>query len=75
HSRDRYITLFEISNGLIGCNSKLLECANIFIPIVEDKTLFISIISIARIPYAKDVFDWFLSPVIDYGDIKSESNL
>ncbi|WP_252250675.1 ATP-binding protein [Clostridium sp. ZBS13] len=75
HSKDKYITLFERSDGEIDCNSKLLEGAKNFIPMVEDKTLFISIISNAKIPYAKDVFDWFLAPVIDYGDIKSESNL
>ncbi len=40
---------------------------------VEDKTLFLSIISNAKIPYAKDVFEGCLATfVIDYGDIKQK---
>jgi len=43
---------------------------------VVDKTLFLSIISNAKIPYAKDVFDWFYSVfTIDYGNIFFESGL
>ena len=43
---------------------------------VEDKTLFLSIISNAKIAYAKDVFEWFvLSLVMDYGNILYENAL
>lgn len=75
NSKNKYINLFERSKGKIKCNSKLLKGTESFIPMVEDKTLFISIISNAKIPYAKDIFEWFLAPVIDYGDINFESNL
>ena len=61
NSKDKYITLFERSEGDIDCNSKLLKGAENFIPMVEDKTLFLSIISNAKIAYAKDVFEWFYS--------------
>ena len=73
NSKDRYITLFERSDGKIDCNSKLLKGAENFISMVEDKTLFLSIISNAKVPYAKDVFRWFiLSFVMDYGNINFE---
>lgn len=76
NSKDKYTTLFERSEGKIDCNSKLLKGAENFIPMVEDKTLFLSIISNAKISYVKDVLDWFLlSTVIDYGDIKFENAL
>lgn len=75
NSKNKYISLFERSEGNIKCNSKLLKGAENFIPMVENKTLFLSIISNARITYAKDIFEWFLAPVIDYGDINFESNL
>ena len=57
--------MFERSEGKIKCNSKLLKGAENFISMVEDKTLFLSIISNAKIPYAKDIFEWFLAPVIE----------
>jgi len=75
NSKNKYINLFERSEGKIRCNSKLLKGSENFIPMVEDKTLFLSIISNAKIPYAKDIFEWFLAPVLDYGDIHFESNL
>ncbi|WP_154698266.1 AAA family ATPase, partial [Clostridium botulinum] len=75
-SKNKYITLFERSDGEIDCNSKLLEGAKNFIPMVEDKTLFLSIISNAKIPYAKDVFEWCLATfVINYGNINVEKGL
>lgn len=73
--KNKYITLFQRSEGEIKCNSKLLKSVENFIPIVENKTLFLSLISNAKIPYVKDIFEWFLAPVIDYGDINFESNL
>ncbi|SFD25140.1 AAA family ATPase [Clostridium uliginosum] len=75
NSKHKYITLFERSKSDIECDSKLLKGAENFIPMVGDKTLFLSIISNAKIPYAKDIFEWFLAPVIDYGNIKFESAL
>lgn len=76
NSKDKYITLFERSNGKIDCNSKVLKGAENFISMVEDKTLFLSIISNAKIPYAKDIFSYFLvSGVIDYGNINIEKAL
>ena len=74
-SKNTYITLFQRSGGEIKCNSKLLKSVENFIPMVENKTLFLSIISNAKIPYVKDIFEWFLVPVLDYGDINFESNL
>ena len=74
-SKNTYITLFQRSGEEIKCNSKLLKSVENFIPMVENKTLFLSIISNAKIPYVKDIFEWFLAPVLDYGDINFESNL
>jgi AAA15 family ATPase/GTPase len=74
-SKNTYITLFQRSGGEIKCNSKLLKSVENFIPMVENKTLFLSIISNAKIPYVKDIFEWFLAPVLNYGDINFESNL
>ncbi|MDG5854934.1 AAA family ATPase [Clostridium beijerinckii] len=75
NSKDKYITLFERTKEGIDCNSKLLKGAENFISMVEDKTLFLSIISNAKIVYAKDVFHWFTIGVsiIDYGNIIFES--
>ncbi|PSM56676.1 ATP-binding protein [Clostridium diolis] len=76
NSKDKYITLFERSAEGIKCDSKLLKGAENFTPMVEDKTLFLSIISNAKITYAKDVFEWFLASfIIDYGNISFESAL
>lgn len=73
NSKDKYIPLFERSEGEIDYNSKLLKGAENFIPMVENRTLFLSIISNAKIPYAKDVFEWFIiSLVMDYGNIHGE---
>ena len=74
-SKNKYITLFERADGKIDCNSKLLHGAENFISMVEDKTLFLSIISNAKISYVKDVIDFFLIPVIDYGNINFEKAL
>ncbi len=73
--KNEYIPLFERSKTYIKCNSKLLKGAENFASMVKNKTLFLSIISNTKVPYAKDVLDWFLAPVIDYGDIKFESKL
>lgn len=76
NSKDKYIPLFERLGDDIECDSKLLVGANNFKPMVEDRTLFLSIISNAKVPYAKDVFEWFLlAIVIDYVSIKFENML
>lgn len=76
NSKDKYTTLFERADGKIHCDSKLLKGAENFIPMVEDKTLFLSIIANAKIPYAKDIFRYFsASGVIDYGNINFEKAL
>lgn len=75
NSKDKYITLFERADGEIDCNSKLLKGAENFIPMVQDKTLFLSIISNAKISYVKDVFRFFAMPIIDYGNINFERAL
>ncbi|MEG1285345.1 MAG: ATP-binding protein [Romboutsia sp.] len=68
----KYVTLFERVNDEINCNNKLFTGAENFIPMVESKTLFISITSNAKITYAKDVAQWFMLPVIDYGNVEFE---
>lgn len=43
---------------------------------IEDKTLFLSIISNTKIPHIKDVFEWFFMIfIMDYGDISFEKRL
>ncbi|MBX4262537.1 ATP-binding protein (plasmid) [Clostridium estertheticum] len=75
NSKDKYTSLFERSGFDIECNSKLLKGASNFIPMLEDKTLFLSIISNAKIHYAKEAFEWFTFPVIDYGSLRFETAL
>ncbi|EPY2306139.1 AAA family ATPase [Clostridium sporogenes] len=76
NERGKFIPLFERSENQIECNSKILKGADNFTTMVNDKTLFLSIISNANIPYSKDVFDWFiLTSVIDYGDVFFEGIL
>ena len=60
NSKDKYIPLFERSEGNIKCDSKLLKGAENFIPMVEDKTLFLSIISNAKILMQKIFLNGFL---------------
>lgn len=73
NSKDKYINLFERNNSNIKINPKFLKGAKNFIPMLEDKTLFISIISNAKLPYAKDVFQWFsVVGIFDYGNIDFE---
>lgn len=69
---NNYIYLFEREHGEINCNEKLFKDAKNFIPMVESKTLFLSITSSAKIVYSKDVREWFTLPVIDYGSVNFE---
>ena len=68
-----YITLFERSNEKIKCENGLKD-AEKFINLVEESTLFLSLISNAKLKEAKNVFDWFQSSeVMDFGDARIES--
>ncbi|MGJ0909499.1 AAA family ATPase [Clostridium botulinum] len=76
NKRGKFISLFERSENKIQCNSKVLKGADNFITMVNNKTLFLSMISNANIPYSKDVFNWFvLTSVIDYGNVFIEGLL
>ncbi|MDD3225158.1 MAG: ATP-binding protein [Clostridium sp.] len=76
NQKGKFISLFERSGEDIECNSKLLKGAKNFIPMVADKTLFLSIIANAKINYAINVVKWFsVAGVIDYGDIEFENTL
>lgn len=72
----KFSSLFERDSSNIECNSKMLKGAHNFIPMVKDKTLFLSIIANANIPYVEDVCEWFaITGVMDYGDIDFENAL
>lgn len=71
-SKTRYNTLFERKNEKLIC-SKLLKEACKFIDLVEESTLFLSLISNAKIREAKIVYEWFQNThVIDFGNALSE---
>lgn len=75
-NKGKFIPLFERENSNISCDSKKLKGANNFISMVKEKTLFLSIISNANIPYAKNILHWFeLTMTLDYGNISSEKIL
>lgn len=66
--KEKYITLFERDNEKIRCG-KGLKDAEKFIDLVEDSTLFLSLISNAKIKDAQIAFNWFSeTKVIDFGD-------
>lgn len=76
NSMGKFVPLFERNGSDIECDSKMLKGASNFIPMVKEKTLFLSIISNANIQYATHVSDWFVvNTVIDYGNIMFESAL
>ncbi|OAA90229.1 AAA family ATPase [Clostridium ljungdahlii] len=71
--KGKFVPLFERDGTGIECNSKMLKGADNFIPMVRDKTLFLSIISNANIGYATNVSQWFnITVVIDYGNMLFE---
>lgn len=73
-SSNKYITLFERSGFDVQPNHKILKGASNLIPMLKEKTLFLSIISSAKLPYVADILQWFLSPCLDFGDILYENN-
>lgn len=73
--KNRYSTLFERNGEKIHCE-KSLGGADKFINLVEESTLFLSLISHAKIKEAKNVYDWFLSTeVMDFGNALVEGYL
>ncbi|WP_411681888.1 AAA family ATPase [Clostridium thailandense] len=73
NAKNKFIPLFERNGSDIECNSKMLKGADNFTTMVKEKTLFLSIISNANVPYAKNVFEWFaVNLVIDYGSVVFE---
>lgn len=71
-SKSKYNTLFERIGDKIDCSNALKGAENLSL-LVEESTLFLSIIASAKISYAKEVFKWFLdTDVIDFGDIGLE---
>lgn len=70
--KNKYKPLFERINDKIEC-SKSLKDTEALIPLVEESTLFLSIIANTKNRYAKEVTKWFLNTkVIDFGDIGLE---
>ena len=68
----KYKTLFERDGKKIECAPQLKEAKSLAI-ITEDNTLFLSICSNAKIPYVKDVMDWFRNTtIVDMGDCEIE---
>ena len=69
----KYESLFEREGKNIDCSSKIKEAQSLS-SITEENTLFLSICSNAKIPYVKDVMDWFRNVVIlDMGDCDMET--
>lgn len=68
----KYKPLFEREGKNIECESQIKE-ANSLATITEDNTLFLSICSNAKIPYVKDVMEWFINTtIVDMGDCEVE---
>ena len=68
----KYNTLFERVGKQIECSSQLKEAKSLAL-ITEDNTLFLSICSNAKIPYVKEVMEWFNNTtIVDMGDCEVE---
>lgn len=73
--KNKYFTLFERNDDKIKCGDSFKE-ANKFVELVEESTLFLSLISNARIKEAKEVYNWFSkTEVMDFGNVFIESIL
>lgn len=71
--KSRYNTLFERRNDKINCSRDLRDAYK-FVDLVEESTLFLSLISNAKIREVKNVYEWFLNTeVINFGDTIIES--
>lgn len=74
--KKKYNTLFERSYQDITCNDELMPGAKNFISMLEEKTLFLSILSNTKTEHAKFVNVWFgCQWIIDFGDIEFEDIL
>lgn len=68
----KYTSLFERVGKQIECSNQLKEAKSLAL-IAEENTLFLSICSNAKIPYVKDVMEWFNdTTIIDMGDCEIE---
>ncbi|MGL5085926.1 MAG: AAA family ATPase [Clostridium sp.] len=68
----KYQTLYEREGKNISCSTKLKDAKSLS-SITEDNTLFLSICSNAKIPYVKDVMEWFNNiSIVDMGDCEVE---
>lgn len=59
----KYKALFEREGKNIECANQLKEAKSLAV-ITEENTLFLSICSNAKIPYVKDVMEWFHDTII-----------
>ena len=72
----KYNVLFERSLQEVHCNSKLIKGAENFVPMLKEKTLFLSIIANANLKYIDSIADWFaMDFVLDYGNMSVEQAL
>ncbi|MBC5626609.1 ATP-binding protein [Clostridium sp. NSJ-49] len=68
----KYKSLFERVGKQIECSTQLKDAKSLAL-ITEDNTLFLSICSNAKIPYVKDVMEWFSNTtIVDMGDCEIE---
>lgn len=66
--KNKFVPLFKRNSNEIICGP-ILSDAEKFIDVVEESTLFLSIISNAKIDEAKNVYDWFQETyVVDFSD-------
>lgn len=73
--KNKYKTLFERRNDKIICSDDLKNACK-FVDLVEDSTLFLSLISNAKIKEAKNVYKWFYNTeVIHFGNVAIEGYL
>lgn len=71
--KDKYNTLFERSYGKVNCGENLKD-AKVFTDLVGESTLFLSLISNAKIKEAKNIYNWFLNTqVMDLGNAAIEA--
>lgn len=71
-SKTKFITLFERDLNKIQCG-KSLAGADKFVDLVEESTLFLSLISNTKIKETKEVYNWFLNTeIMDFGNVVFE---
>lgn len=71
-NKPKYKPLFEREGQIIECDSKIENAKNLA-NITEENTLFLSICGNAKIPYVKDVVQWFKNTrILNMGDCDIE---